>query len=264
MSLASEQSFNIAATAGFYSQLAGVLAGFAFAAIMVLLTARMTPSQSQSSGVPPFSSATRVLVVSFVGLVLASLNYAVLAGDVPGKPRSATLELVGGVGFGAAGLLLLYAMVLTFDDVSRMSQQAHADSVGNFLRTVLSTVITPLILLFIYLGVQDFNYASRGSGVYAVDIFSWILVAMQVGFGIVEHFRFRNVAIGDSARDRSIRIIAVMSIVLIVVASVSFALLAALLFDSAQAGPKVIPYIAILTAFAGAIGYTRHLSRTRP
>jgi Co/Zn/Cd efflux system component len=122
--------FNIAITAGFYSQLAGVLAGFAFAALILLLTVRLAPPSTPPTTPSPFARSTRVLVVAFVGLVLTSVNYAVLAGDTSNSPRSALLELLAGLGFASSGALLLYAIALTFDGVNRASGPvAHADLV---------------------------------------------------------------------------------------------------------------------------------------
>ena len=260
--------FNIAETAGFYSQLAGVLAGFAFAAIMVLLTARMTPPSESPEEVQPFSGATRLLVVSFVGLILASLNYAILAGDVPGSHRSASLELVGGVGFGAAGLSLIYAIVLTVDGVNIAAHGVHHDlkSVGDFFRATLATVLTPLIFALIYLGVQDFTYTSTGPGVYPIDVFSWILLAIQFTVGIVSYIRHgskQRERLSHSSRERLIKITATTTLGLILLATISFAVLAAALYDNAEDGPEFVPYAAIIVAFCGAISFVHHLGRTR-
>jgi hypothetical protein len=264
-----EPYFNIAETAGFYSQLAGVLAGFAFAAIMVLLTARMAPSAESSEEVQPFSGATRLLVVSLVGLILASLNYAILAGDLPGSHRSASLELVGGVGFGAAGLSLIYAIVLTVDGVNIAAHDVHYDlkSVGDFLRAVLATVLTPLIFALIYLGVQDFTYTATGPGIYTIEIISWILLTVQFTTGIVgytRHGRKRRNRLEHAARERLIKIAATATFGLIILTTISFAALAAALYDNAKDGPEFVPYAAMIVAFFGATSFAHHLGRTRP
>ncbi|WP_143267170.1 hypothetical protein [Amycolatopsis thailandensis] len=265
-----EPFFNIAETAGFYSQLAGVLAGFAFAGIMVLLTARMTPSSRSTQEVQPFAGATRLLIVSLVGLILSSLNYAILAGDLPGSHRSASLELVSGVGFGAAGLSLIYAIVLTIDGVNSAAHDIHQDlkSVGEFLRAALATVLTPLIFALIYLGVQDFTYTAAGPGVYAIDIVSWILLAVQFITGIVSyrqhsHSRQRK-RLGHHERERRIKIAATVSFGVMISTTISFATLAAALYDNAANGPWLVPYVAIAISFLGAISFARHLARTRP
>jgi hypothetical protein len=264
-----EPHFNIAVTAGFYSQLAGVLAGFAFAAIMVLLTARMAPSSQSSEEIQPFSGATRLLVVSLVGLILASLNYAILAGDIPGSHRSASLELVGGVGFGTAGLILIYAIVLTVDGVNTAARGVHHDlkSVGNFLRGTLATVLTPLIFALIYLGVQDFTYTDSGPGIYVIDVVSWVLLAIQFTFGIVNYAR-RSVKqqgrLSHGARERLVINAASVALGLIVLTTISFAALAAALYDNATSGPALVPYAAIIVAFLAASAFSHHLSRTRP
>lgn len=269
MSLDKEPYFNISLTAGFYSQLAGVLAGFAFAGVMVLLTARMAPPSKPSEEVQPFSGATRLLVVSLVGLILASLNYAILAGDLPGSHRSASLELVGGVGFGAAGLALIYAIVLTVDGVNIAAHDVHDDlkSVGDFLRATLAIILTPLIFALIYLGVQDFTFTAYGPGIYAIDIFSWALLATQFTIGItsyIQHGRKDRKRLSHDSRERLIKIAASFTFGLIIATTISFAALAAALYDNAADGPEFVPYAAMIVAFFGATGFTHHLGLTRP
>jgi hypothetical protein len=267
MSPDSQPHFDIAQTAGFYSQLAGVLAGFAFAAIMVLLTARMAPPTKPESEVQPFSGATRLLVVSLMGLILASLNYAILAGDSPGTHRSASLELVGGVSFGTAGLSVMYAIVLTIDGVTLAAHGAHHDlqSVGDFLRATLATVLTPLVFALVYLGVQDFTYTSAGPGIYPIDIISWMLLLIQVATGITMYIRYgRKRRLSRDAREHLIKVAASVILGLIIVTTIAFAVLAAALYDNQAGGPAFVPYAAIIVAFLGATGFAHHLSRTRP
>ena len=267
MSPDNEPHFNIAETAGFYSQLAGVLAGFAFAAIMVLLTARMAPSTRPNGDVQPFSGATRLLVVSLVGLILASLNYAILAGDSPGSHRSASLELVGGVSFGTAGLSVMYAIVLTIDGVNIAANGVHHDlqSVGDFLRAALATVLTPLVFALIYLGVQDFTYTGTGPGIYPIDIVSWILLAIHIATGTTLYIRYgRKQRLPREPRERLIKVAASVIFGLIIVTTIAFAVLAAALYDNSTGGPAYVPYAAIIVAFLGATGFAYHLSRTRP
>ncbi|ANZ40973.1 hypothetical protein BBK82_38315 [Lentzea guizhouensis] len=262
----SRPAFDIVETAGFYSQLAGVLAGFAFAAIMVLLTARLIPSQRAAGGNSQFNSATRMLVVCFIGLVLASLNYAVLAGDTPGKIRAATLELVGGVGFATAGLLLIYAMVLTFDDVSAVAQGNPADAVGDFLRSLLITVLTPLILLFIYLSVQDFNQiAHEKPGAEPIHEVSWLLIATQISLSTIDYLRHRKTTVTFAERDRAVQSLARTAIAAVVATSILFAVLSAFLTSRSEPDPlEAIPYVAMVVSTIGAISFTHHLARTRP
>jgi len=263
-----EPYFNIAETAGFYSQLAGVLAGFAFAAIMVLLTARMAPSSESSEEVQPFSGATRLLVVSLVGLILASLNYAILAGDLPGSHRSASLELVGGLGFGAAGLSLIYAIVLTIDGVNITARGVHHDlkSVGDFLRAVLATILIPLIFSLVYLGVQDFTYTATGPGIYAIDIVSWILLSLQFTTGIVDYIWHgtKTDKLDHNSREIKIKKAATVALGVMILTTVSFATLAATLYDNAKDGPEFVPYATMIVAYIGATIFAHHLGQTRP
>ena len=99
---ANQPTFSITTTAGLYSQLAGVLAGFAFTSLMLLTTASGRIQSSRA-----FTDATRILVASFLALILTSVNYAVLAGDPGTDGRTASEEPILGVGFAVAGTCCL-------------------------------------------------------------------------------------------------------------------------------------------------------------
>src|SRR5690348_4243191 len=96
--------FDVASTAGLYSTLAGVLAGFAFTTLILLVTTRLGAESQEDH----FAAASRVLIGSFIALVLASLDYAVLAGSTVSAGRAATEESILGLGFASAGVLMLY------------------------------------------------------------------------------------------------------------------------------------------------------------
>jgi hypothetical protein len=94
--------------ASLYSQLAGVLAGFAFTAVTVVVTVRVEAKKHGRS----FDNALRPLISGFLGLILTSLNYAAIAGDKTRGARSTLLEIIAGIGFAASALLLIYAVLL--------------------------------------------------------------------------------------------------------------------------------------------------------
>jgi hypothetical protein len=71
-------SFSIAGTAAPYSQLAGVLAGFAFLGITLILTRQGGGPSNRPSGE---SGILLALLCAFIGLVVAAVEYAVLAGE---------------------------------------------------------------------------------------------------------------------------------------------------------------------------------------
>lgn len=152
--------FDVAATAGLYSQLAGVLAGFAFAALVVILTSRLTADH----GLLVSSQTTHTLVCCFVGLVLVSLAYSVLAGESANAGRVAMVELVAAPGFIAAGMLLLLVIrallrIAATGDGATISP-AH-DSV-RLMKTLLAHVAPLILTASLYGGVADYSDARWG------------------------------------------------------------------------------------------------------
>jgi hypothetical protein len=271
MSTPESSSFNIAATAALYSQLAGVLAGFAFAALILLLTVRLSPSPAGTTppSTSPFARPTRVLVVAFIGLVLTSVNYAVLAGDISNTPRSATLELLAGLGFATSGSLLLYAIVLTFDGVNQASGSAHPDlvSVGNYMRKSLAIVMVPLLSLLIYLGVQDFKNAIKMFTINWIDVSAWVLIGVEFVIGwayYVWRTRATSPAMSDAAKDNSIRKVSSAGLGLTLVATLGFSIASAILNSAADDVPLLVPIAILLLTLVSAFMFVWHLAVTQP
>ncbi len=102
MLVLAQGSVDNAMVAGFYSQLTGVLAGFSFAGLVLVVTARIDASGQPVQ--PPVHAATdatiALLFSSFVGLVLSSLSYAVIAGETHGSAATSLSHVVAGLGFG--------------------------------------------------------------------------------------------------------------------------------------------------------------------
>jgi hypothetical protein len=174
-------TFEITITAASYSQLAGLLAGFAFSALIFLISTRIKVPDPQDS----FASAVRILIAAFLGLVLSSLGYAVLAGEPSdAQTRSADTEPVVGVGFAIAGALVIYAIVLTLDAAERLVQtpsKAHRQ-VSSSTRHILAAFVSPLLVFYLYLAIQDYEAARYGPchGVEPLDWFGISLVITQM------------------------------------------------------------------------------------
>jgi hypothetical protein len=132
-------AFNVPGTSGFYAQMTGLLAGFAFAAMVVLLT----PTQNVERKIVEYASRdalreTRAgaagatarandngvflaLLAAFFALVIATLTYSVLAGETlpQARGRAATEELIDGVPFGLAVMMLFHGLTLRVIHASR-------------------------------------------------------------------------------------------------------------------------------------------------
>lgn len=262
--------FNISTTAGLYSQLAGVLAGFAFAALILLLTGRITPgSTGATTSGHAFARATRVLVVAFIGLVITSVDYAVLAGDTSGSPRSATLELLSGLAFATSGALLMYAVALTFDGVNAaIDSTANADllDVGCYIRRVLAIIVTPLLLFLLYLGVQDFKYASNRSRLDSVDLVSLSMIAFEIVAGASYYrYRTRHCArrLSNVQKEAATRRMANGALTLTLAASIGVSVASAVLNTPRQAVSISVPIVIMVVTVVSAAGFVVHLARTQ-
>jgi hypothetical protein len=276
--LSTSNPFDISATAALYSQLAGVLAGFAFAALILLLTVRLAPpiagstSPSAPAPTPPgqaFARSTRVLMIAFVSLVLTSVNYAILAGDAASSPRSATLELLGGLAFSTSGILLLYAIALTFDGVNAAAgSNAHNDlvEVGKYIRSVLAIVMTPLLLLLLYLGVQDFEVANGIFHISVLDVVIWVVLVLEVAGGAL-YYRWRSKAgtpMSDLERERSTRRTANFAFTLVLASTIGLSTASAVLNSTEERVSILVPIVILVIAVVAACSFVAHLARTQP
>ncbi len=106
-----EMPYEIPLVARSYASFAGILAGFAFAAVVQTLT---RPSEKRDED----AHAVVALMSAFFGFLLASLLYAVLSAENPTavvEGRAATEEVLAAVVLGFAALTLLYGIVVMID-----------------------------------------------------------------------------------------------------------------------------------------------------
>ncbi|MCC8246707.1 hypothetical protein [Saccharothrix luteola] len=176
---------NFPAAAGFFSQLAGVMAGFAFASLITLIAAQLTTNHSAGktleSGGP--------LLATFVALGVSSLDYAMVAGETAGTARVASLLTVSGVGFGVAGIMLLYSMLVLVrgleSDAPRSRAISHA--MGNLIRAVIVFLLSPVVVLLTWSGarghvIQKYGAAAGFTGLdwAALSVLLFIVVVVTV------------------------------------------------------------------------------------
>lgn len=116
---------NIGNTAGLYSQIAGVLAGFAFTGLLLYLNRTPEPSVSQDSGAVvsahdtdldgPYDTRRDVAVVLYNtlgALVICAILYGQLAGGDPDSHIAFSSVLLNGLAFSLAILGMFYATAL--------------------------------------------------------------------------------------------------------------------------------------------------------
>ena len=98
--------FDIAATAGWYSSIAGVLAGFALLAILIPLDHEAETDDERGA------DTVVIMTCAFFSLLLLSFSFAVLAGRVGDTERGQAVheQLLLGVALGLSSLLLMFAL----------------------------------------------------------------------------------------------------------------------------------------------------------
>ncbi|MGV9991623.1 hypothetical protein [Streptomyces sp. NPDC003374] len=151
-------SFDIGATSELYSQLTGVLAGFSFTAVIIAVSRSLEPGPAPAN--PPqadqvkvsLEKAMPVMICSFLGLVITSLTYSAIAGDAKNAGRATIEELVGGLAFSVAGILMFYSIVLLLEAIAMADTADHG-------RRVLGQLVTLISFAYICNGIDDYNDA---------------------------------------------------------------------------------------------------------
>jgi hypothetical protein len=154
--------FNVPGTSGFYAQMTGLLAGFAFAAMVILLTPTQNVEREIAEGGTSHDSrrsgkadAARVeirindngvflaLLAAFFALIIATLTYSVLAGETfpQARGRAATEELIDGVPFGIAVMMLFHGMTLLLDN-------GNVSKTAVWLSRIVAVGVAPVLTMF--------------------------------------------------------------------------------------------------------------------
>ncbi|MEU8658092.1 hypothetical protein [Actinoplanes philippinensis] len=141
--------FDLAVIAENYGQMTGVLAGFSFTALVLLMTPTQAAERAARSG--DDGRATLALFSSFIALILATLIYSVLAGDTDeeARPRAATLEVIDGLVFGLAVISLLQGLYL-------IMRGANIDASTVKIARFMAVVVFPSMgIYFVAQGASD-------------------------------------------------------------------------------------------------------------
>ncbi|GIE89743.1 hypothetical protein [Actinoplanes regularis] len=260
--------FDLAVIAENYGQMTGVLAGFAFTALVLLMTPTQAAERAaRSSG---DGRATLALFSSFIALVLATLIYSVLAGDTDeqARPRAATLEVIDGLVFGLAVISLLQGLYL-------IMRSANIDASTVKIARFMAVVIFPsMVIYFVAQGASDTvalrAVAGGGACVPHVPVLGvWLTAAAASVLSISLSTRAQRVMAVHSTRSGTVAPILVMG------ASVAGAIAAGEVSTYSPGflmSPTVqnlyLTVVAVLVTFVGlmfsAAGATSARERTRP
>jgi hypothetical protein len=130
----SDPAFSIAETAALYAQTAGVLAGFAFSALVFLSRPR--------DGERRVGGLALTMIAAFVSLVISSLMWSVLAGEAAARGRATSEELANGLPFTMAIIMIFYG-------VSLMMGASHViDTTAIRVSQILAAIVIPTISMF--------------------------------------------------------------------------------------------------------------------
>jgi hypothetical protein len=133
---------NIAATSTGYAQMAGLLSGFAFTALVMLLTPIQVQHRSARQQ-PQAGQMFMALFTAFVALLFTTLAYCVLAGEDVTKAagRASTEELVDGLPFGLAFIMLFHGLALLLN-----AGNAHGTAVR--AAHIVTVLVSPVMVMF--------------------------------------------------------------------------------------------------------------------
>ncbi|GAA4242967.1 hypothetical protein [Dactylosporangium darangshiense] len=167
-------TFNIAATSAAYAQMAGLLSGFAFTALVMLLK----PTRSRRRR--PEDQLPVALFAAFVALLLSTLTYSLLAGEdvVGARARTATEELVDGLPFGLAFIMLLHGLTFLLDSGGAGRALVRA------VHVITVLVLPALTMLYLVNAVPDMESAraqlAGGCPSTSMYTFGLILTALTI------------------------------------------------------------------------------------
>jgi hypothetical protein len=146
---------DLATIAENYGQLTGVLAGFAFTALVLVLTPSANGRRQAKGG---DTGAPLSLLIAFISLIVTTLLYSLLAGEnmESARARAATVELINGLAFGLAIVTLLQGVTLLmrYADI-----EPAAVKVARFATVVAFPV---LVVYFIAQGASDTELVRAG------------------------------------------------------------------------------------------------------
>src|SRR4051794_5322663 len=147
-------------SAGFYSTLAGVLAGFAFVAVTYVLTGLQAQGPSIDRGRERRSTENTIIVslfCAFFALVITAFMYAGLAAEREPGARAVSEQLLASVAFAYGAGILIFSLTLLISGVG-------LEHTARETRTIVVLLLPPVAVLITAQAAQNLVLAEVGSG----------------------------------------------------------------------------------------------------
>jgi hypothetical protein len=172
------------AAAGPESALSGVLAGFVFAGIVVILSTKPSPDSRQDGGKTPRSYALQLLTTAFIIFALDSYFTSISAGELACNRAYAESILSGGVlGTGAIMLVVgLSWLLVTYSD--------NSDEIRLLLTAIIVGIWVVVILMLALSGMGEGQAMLTNRNQYFVDIVPYVIA---VSMGVIIFVAARRV-----------------------------------------------------------------------
>ena len=254
--------FDVAASAGWYSATAGVLAGFALLAILLPLDHETAAAADD----PHATDGVVILVCAFFSLLILGFTYAVLAGRTASSAHGAAVaaheQLLNGVAFGLTALLLLFALraiLATYGTNRQVFRPAEQIILG------ATAVFGPVVLLSLQfanavdlerLRIDPNTTSSCGPGGVPSGIWLNLVVTVLafIGIGVLALIR-RRLPRRNSAPIWIAKAVLVFTVALVAWTSVAVPLLPTVVVGGAAAEHLVLGLTAIATLAVAAASW---------
>ncbi|MFD3399240.1 hypothetical protein ACFWUU_01105 [Kribbella sp. NPDC058693] len=177
-----EPFVNITGTAQMYSQIAGVLAGFAFTALLGFLRSGASSADGQGGVAANYTlrSVSVVLFSTMTALIISSVLYGILAGGQNDSGSSFSAVVIDGPSFSLAILSMFYAIGLA------ATPYAHLDAMLAAVRVIVGVVGPLVALVLVDTAVLDIYHVT--CGFYATNTacheFAQLAPSRPYGFGL--------------------------------------------------------------------------------
>jgi hypothetical protein len=102
--------YNVRTAAQSYSNIGAVLAGFAFAAMILVMQNTQLPQKLPDAALLR-DWATIVFLIALFGCILSAFAFSVVSGEEILAPRTNMIALFGGVGFSISASLIFWSLV---------------------------------------------------------------------------------------------------------------------------------------------------------